>query len=179
MNIALRDVRRLSIDTSHIEIRLMTHDDVPDVVRLFDTYFHESQWPPYLTFDAVKVKNRLHDLVERKSHPHLLAFDNGEVVAVMSWHYDAQYTEPIAVLDEVYALKPYRHTNLGRKLIGLALWMAHRESAPVFNFPIASGLIETKSLVNCLRKFGGEICGVIVRVLPEDAMKRMGGDDGR
>jgi Acetyltransferase (GNAT) family len=174
MNIAQRNVRRQSIDTSHIDIRMMEHDDVPDVVRLFDQYFHETQWTRYLMFDPAKTKERLHQHIDGKRTPHLLARDNGHLVGLISWHYDTQYTDEIAVMDEVYCLKPYRRTDLGRKLVALALYLAKGDDAKVFNFPVASGLPETATLINMLKhKFGGEICGVLVRCMPQ------GGDDGR
>ena len=110
---------------------------------------------------------RLQELIERKTTPHLVAFDmldDERMVACISWHYDLQYTkEPIGVMDETFVLGPYRRTNLGRKMVALALHIAEGDNCRVFNFPLASGLPETKSYVNMLRKFGGEICGVIVR----------------
>jgi hypothetical protein len=166
MNIVARDIRRSKIDTSHIEIRLATHDDVPELARLFGVFFAQSQWPHFLTFNQEKAELRLCELLARKTTPHLVAFDEGKMVACISWHYDLQYTdEPIGVMDETFVLEPYRRTNLGIKMVALALHLARGDNCPVFNFPLASGLPETKSYVNMLRKFGGEICGVIVRVV--------------
>jgi predicted N-acetyltransferase YhbS len=167
MNIAQRHVRR-STDTSHIEIRLATHDDVPELARLFGAYFHSTQWQHFLTYDEAKTAKRLHELIEGKRTPHLLAFNGGDMIGVISWHYDSQYvTEPIAVMDETFVSPEYRQTDLGRKLVALALYFAKEDGAAVFNFPIASGLPSTKTLVNMLRKFGGDICGVIVRCKPQ------------
>jgi len=173
MNIALRSLRR-STDTSHIEIRLATHDDVPAIAQMFGAYFHATQWAYFLSYDEDKTIKRLHELIAGKRSPHLLAFDGHRLVGVLSWHYDNAYVrEPIGVMDETYVDPEYRHTNLGRKLVGLALHLAHGDGAPVFNFPIASGLPETRTLVNMLRKFGGEVCGVLVRCVPQ------GGPHGR
>jgi N-acetylglutamate synthase-like GNAT family acetyltransferase len=168
MNIAVRRIRR-STDTSHIEIRRAELKHVPRLVRLFGEYFYETQWGMFLTFDQDKCAARLSQLVQQEFTPHLVALDNGEIIGVISWHYDLQYTvEPIAVMDETFVLPPYRQSDLGRKLVALALHIAAKHKAPVFNFPIASGLPSTATLRNMLRKFGGEICGVIVRCIPQE-----------
>lgn len=170
MNIALRHVQRRSIDTSHIKIRFAEHDDVPAIAQLFGAYFHATPWQYWLTYDEEKTIKRLHELVAGKRTPHLLAFDGHELIGLISWHYDDQYVrEPIAVMDETYVHPQYRRTNLGRKLVALALAFANEvDNAAVFNFPIASGLPEMKTLTNMLkRKFGGEICGILVRCKPQ------------
>jgi predicted N-acetyltransferase YhbS len=168
MNIAVRHVRR-STDTSHIEIRRAGLEHVPRLARLFGEYFYETQWGQFLTFNEDKCIARLSQLVSQDYTPHLVALDAGEIVGVISWHYDLQYTdEPIAVMDETFVLPQYRSSDLGRKLVGIALHIAAKHKAPVFNFPIASGLPSTATLVNMLKKFGGEICGVIVRCIPQE-----------
>jgi len=168
MNIALRHVRR-STDTSHIEIRRAELKHVPKLARLFGEYFYETQWQVFLTFNEQKCIARLSQLVSQEFTPHLVALDHGEIVGVISWHYDLQYTdEPIAVMDETFVLPQYRSSDLGRKLVALALHIAAKHGAVVMNFPIASGLPSTKTLVNLLRKFRGEICGMIVRCIPQE-----------
>jgi predicted N-acetyltransferase YhbS len=167
MNIALRHVRR-STDTSHIEIRAATPDDAPEIARLFGEYFSSTQWQHFLTFDEAKTTARVRELIEGKKTPHLLAWDGDKVIGILSWHYDCQYVaEPIAVMDETYVDPEYRQTDLGRKMVAIALYFAKLDNAAVFNFPIASGLPSTRTLVNLLKKFGGEICGVIVRCKPQ------------
>jgi predicted N-acetyltransferase YhbS len=169
MNIAVKNVVQRTTDTSHIEIRRAQLEHVPRLARLFGEYFYETQWGMFLTFDEQKCIRRLSQLVQQEFTPHLVAFDGERIVGIISWHYDMQYTtEPIAVMDETFVLPPYRSSNLGRKLVGLALHMAAKHKAPVFNFPIASGLPSTATLTNMLRKFGGEICGVIVRCIPQE-----------
>ena len=175
MNIAQRGEPQ-STSTSHIEIRLATVEDVPELARLFGVFFNQSQWHFFLTYDEQRAAGWLHWALSREDdqQPHLVAFDGDKLIACLSWHYYSQYTvEPVAVMDETFVLEEYRHTDLGRKLVALALYMT-RGKAGVFNFPLASGLPETKTYVNMLKKyFGGEMCGVIVRCIPQ------GGDDGR
>jgi len=159
----------VSIDTSHIEIRFAEHKDVPAIAQLFGAYFHATPWQHWLQYDEQKTINRLHQLIDGKTQPHLLAFDGHELVGLISWHYDSAYvTRPIGVMDETYVHPQYRRTNLGRKLVALALAFAKEDDAAVMNFPIASGLPEMKTLTNMLKhKFGGEICGILVRCKPQ------------
>jgi GNAT superfamily N-acetyltransferase len=144
---------------------------VPALVRLFGMYFAATRWGDFLSYDEKRAAPRLLQLISQKYTPHLVAYDRDELVGIMSWHYDIQYTnEPIGVLDEVFVMPAYRRTDLGRKLVALALHIAAKHGAAVFNFPIASGLPETKTLANMLRhKFGGVYCGVIVRCVPQEA----------
>lgn len=160
MNIALR---HKATDTSAIEIRLASVDDIPALVELYGKFFAESQWPPFLTFDPQRAVANLHRILTYV--PHICAFDRDELVGTISYHLDRQYTDPIAVMDETYVKPAFRGSNLGRKLVALAIYLARHDGAKVFNFPLASGMKETKSYVNMLRKFGAVPCGIIMRVV--------------
>jgi GNAT superfamily N-acetyltransferase len=160
MNIALRHRR---IDTSAIEIRLASVEDIPALVELFGEFFAASQWPPFLTFDPERAVANLNRILLYV--PHICAFDDGKLIAAISYHLDKQYTDPIAVMDETYVRPPYGRTNLARKMVALAIYLAKHDGAKVFNFPLASGMKETASYMNLLRKFGAVPCGIIMRVV--------------
>lgn len=162
MNIALRHKRT---NTSDIEIRYATAEDIPALVDVLDTFFHESQWKAYLTYDREKVTRSLEHLIPTHRQPYLLAFEDGKIVGLISWHLYGDFTDAIAVMDETYLAPRYRTTDLGRKLVALALYLAEGEGARIFNFPLASGQKETATYVNMLKKFGGVECGVLVRVM--------------
>lgn len=161
MNIALR--HRVPIDTSHIEIRLLRQEDIPQAVELLHRFFHETPWADKLEFSRERTAMYMTNSTTKGTQPYLLALDGDKLVGLISWHFYNEACSPIAVMDETYVLPEYRKTTLPRKLVALALYMAKGEGgAAVMNFPLASGFKETKSFVNLLRKFGAEVTGVIV-----------------
>jgi GNAT superfamily N-acetyltransferase len=160
MNIALR---HRQTDTSAIEIRLASLDDIPAMVAALRAFFDETPWGARgVSFDAESVERFLQFSTPRGSQPYLLALDHGRIVGLISWHYYRDYTDPIAVMDETYVAPDFRRTNLARKLVALALHMANGDGARIMNFPLCSGLDATRTYVNMLRKFGAEMTGVMM-----------------
>lgn len=160
MNIALR---QHTLDTSAIEIRLATLDDIPALMPVLEEFFHATPWSERgLTFQHDKVENALRLVIGRGVQPYLLALDRGEIVGCLSWHYWSDFCEPIAVMDETYIKPEYRRSDLARKLVRLSMFIAQGDNARVMNFPLASGLKETRTFVNMLRKFGCEMTGVMM-----------------
>jgi GNAT superfamily N-acetyltransferase len=159
MNIALQ---HRTTSTSSIEIVLATVADVPDVARLFSMFFHESIWHRHLTYNEEKARKRLEYMIGNGFAPHLIARHLGEPIGVISYHIDKNYTdEGIGVMNETYVVPAFRKTNLGRKLVALAIHLARGDGCTIFNFPLASGLIETRTYANMLKKFGAQQCGMI------------------
>lgn len=160
MNIALQHRRPTA--TSHIEIRLAELRDIPQVVDMLHDFFHQTPWKECCEFERERVSEFLAFSIPKGSQPYLLAFEGERLVGLISWHLYLEACSPIAVMDETYVEPEYRPTNLGRKLVALALHMAKGDGARVMNFPLASGFRETKTFVNMLRKFGAYPVGVIV-----------------
>src|SRR5262249_38461263 len=152
MNIA---VRPRQLRTSAIEIRLGELADIPALIEVLGQFFHETTWAKRgLTFDAEKVEKALQFCAVHKTQPYLIARSGDEIVGLISWHYWSDFCEPIAVMDETWLRADYRRTDLGRKLVALAIYMAKGDGARLMNFPLCSGLDETRTYVNMLRKFG-------------------------
>jgi hypothetical protein len=161
MNIALR---HRQTDTSAIDIRLAVLEDIPAMVEVLGSFFHETAWGKRgITYLPEKVAKALEFVIVHKTQPYLLARDeDGEIVGVISWHYFRDFCDPIAVMDETWVRHDYRRTNLARKLTALSIYMAQGDGAHIMNFPLCSGLEETRTMVNMLRKFGCEMTGVMM-----------------
>jgi hypothetical protein len=182
MNIAVRDVTPAHCTrTQHIELRLATVDDASAIAQLISAWFPMTIWQDCLSFDAVKAASFIARGIASGCQPFILALDRPtknfrgpdsagntiqelNLVGCISWHLDARFTEPIGVLDEVFVVPRLRRSDLGRRLIGLAMHISKEEGAKVFNFPVASGMPEQVSLINMLtRHIGAEPVGVILR----------------
>lgn len=162
---------------------MATEDDAPLIAQLFGVFFPMTVWRDCLAFDAAKAAHYIERGIANRTEPFILAFDHGsknfsdtnldvtkslwrqpELVGCVSWHLDNRFTEPVGVLDEVFVLPRLRRSDLGRRLIMLAVHIARTEGAKVFNFPIASGMLAQASLINMLtRHVGAEPVGVILR----------------
>lgn len=179
MNIAVRDVTSAQCTrTQHIELRLATVDDAPVIARLIGAWFPMTTWKDCLTYDEAKAATFIERGIATRCEPFVLAFGPQNfsdpsldrnvfqaLVGCISWHLDARLTtEPVGVLDEVFVVPRLRRSDLGRRLVMMALHIAKEEGARVMNFPIASGMPEQQSLINMLvRHFGAEPVGVILR----------------
>ena len=71
--------------------------------------------------------------------------------------------QPLAVMDEIYALEEYRGTPVGRALVATMLDLIKSEGGTCVHIPLTSGHKAMPSLVNLFRKFGAEIIGVVMR----------------
>lgn len=147
-----------------IELRLATVDDVDDLVTLFATFFRESHYRPYLEFDPVRAAQYLRRAIGSGFSPHVVAVHDKRLVGMIAYHIDTTFSkEPLAVMDEIYALEEYRATPVGRTLVATALDLAKGDGATCMHIPLTSGHKAMPSLVNLFRKFGAEIIGVVLR----------------
>lgn len=165
MNIAVQPPRvRRRTATPHIELRLAEVDDVVKLTAFLGDFFARSCWNRDLRFHSEKAARYLHGAVGSGFAPYITAWDGDELVGVCSYHTFDVFTDPIAVMDETYVVPKYHRTDLGRRLIALALELAKREGCKVMNFPIASGMREQNSLMNMVgRHFGADYVGTIFR----------------
>jgi GNAT superfamily N-acetyltransferase len=166
MNIAVRDVESAAhcMRTQHIKLQLATARDAPRIAQMFGVWFPMSIWRDCLTYDATKAASWIARGIASGCVPFVLALDGDELVGAISWHLDSRFTEPIGVLDEVFVLPRLQRSDLGRRLIHMAMHIAREEGARVFNFPVCSGMPAQQSLINMLtRHIGAEPVGVILR----------------
>ena len=147
-----------------IKLRLATVDDIDDLVLLFATFFRESHYRPALQFDPAVCAKYLRAAIGSGFSPHIVAVDNDRIVGVISYHLDSSFAaQPLAVMDEVYALKEYRGTPVGRVLVAAMLDLIKNDGATCVHIPLTSGHEAMPSLVNLFKKFGAEEIGVVLR----------------
>jgi GNAT superfamily N-acetyltransferase len=166
MNIAAPQPRaaRRTVRTPHIEVRLGRTEDAPQVAQFLEMFFHATPWSKTMRFNAKSALEYLTRCIGTGYAPHALAFDGEELVGMCSYHIYSVYTDPIAVMDECYVLPRLRRTDLGRRLVGLAIDLARTDGCAVMNFPIASQLPSQNGLMNMVgRHFGAEYVGMIFR----------------
>lgn len=150
--------------TPHIELRLAKIEDAPRVASFLGMFFARSKWAETLTYHEGKALIYLQRVIGTGYAPYVIALDDGELVGLCSYHTYDVFTDPIAVMDETYVVPRYRFTDLGRRLVALAIEMARGEGCKAINFPIASGMPEQNSLMNMVgRHFGAEYIGMIFR----------------
>lgn len=166
MTIATRELRTPKRTTTpHIELRLATVADVPRIADLLGRFFALTIWAEHMTFNRDGALEYLRYAIPAGYAPHAVALDGDELVGVCSYHLYRAYTDkPIAVMDETYVLPRLRRTDLGRRLVGLAIDLARADGCAVMNFPIASGMPQQNGLMNLVgRHFGADYVGTIFR----------------
>lgn len=166
MNIATRDVRTARRTTTpHIEVRLGKVEDVEKIADLLGSFFDRTIWAQHMKFNRTSALAYLNYTLSHGYAPHALAFDGDELVGVCSYHLYRMYTDkPIAVMDETYVAPRLARTDLGRRLVALAIDLARGDGCAVMNFPIASGMKQQNGLMNMVgRHFGADYVGAIFR----------------
>jgi GNAT superfamily N-acetyltransferase len=165
MNIAASKMlsqRRCS--TPHIEVRLAVLEDCEKVAAFLGYFFARSRWAECLTYDEAKALAYLKQAIPNGFAVYVIALEADELVGLCSYHTYSFFTDPCAVMDETYVVPRLRRTDLGRRLVFLAMHLAKGDGCKCFNFPIASGMREQRSLMNMVqRHFGAEPMGVIFR----------------
>jgi GNAT superfamily N-acetyltransferase len=145
-------------------VRLARTEDAPRIAPFLGAFFARSRWAETLTYHEGKALAYLQRVIGSGYAPYVIALDGDELVGVCSYHTYDVFTDPIAVMDETYVVPRYRFTDLGRRLVGLAIELARGEGCKAINFPIASGMPEQNSLMNMVgRHFGAEYIGTIFR----------------
>ena len=164
MNIATKSIakRKRTVATPHIEVRVGVTSDALAVTDLIDGFFHRTPWAKVINFKRDQALKWLTMAIGSGYAPHALGFDGEELVGMCSYHVFATYTDPIAVMDECYVVPRLRRSDLGRRLVSLAIELARGDGCKVMNFPIASGLPEQNGLMNMVgRHFGAVPVGMI------------------
>ncbi|UQD96106.1 GNAT family N-acetyltransferase [Bradyrhizobium japonicum] len=161
MNIA---ARALKTSTPHIELRLAKKDDVATVVPFLAMFFARSRWAENLAFDSLRAESYLSRAIPSGYAIYILALDGERLVGLCSYHMYNVFTDPVGVMDETYVVPELRRSDLGCRLVHLALHLAKGEGCKVMNFPVASGMYEQRSLINMLvKRFGCEPMGLLLR----------------
>lgn len=166
MNIALR--HKLFKETlDGVDFTLATPDDVEELARLFQQFFGEADYKSRgIVFSPRKAKNWLTRVIKFGACPHIIARTHGyegEIIGVTSYSLDESFCEqPVAVLGTLYVVPNHRKSAVGRILVAVAVDAAAGDGACAFHAPLASGMMETKTLVNLFSRVGFTEIGTIL-----------------
>ena len=164
MNMHVTPKKKRSVRTPHIELRIAVAADAAAIAVFLGRFFALSCWAQHLKYDETRARIYLEHALGSKYAVYVIALDAGELAGLCSYHAFDVFTDPMAVMDETYTDPKYRFTDLGRRLVGLAIEMARADGCKVMNFPICSGLPSQNSLMNMVgRHFGAEPVGMIFR----------------
>jgi N-acetylglutamate synthase-like GNAT family acetyltransferase len=109
-------------------VRVATVGDIDAIVDLLERFFGQTIWAQHMTFNRPGALAYLKFSIPAGYAPHALAFDQAELVGLCSYHLYSAYTnKPIAVMDETFVIPRLRRSDLGRRLVGLAIELARGE----------------------------------------------------
>jgi GNAT superfamily N-acetyltransferase len=166
MNIALR--HKLVTETlDGVDFTLAVKTDAAELANLFEFFFAEADYKSRgIVFSFAKAKAWLERVIEFGSCPHFIARTHGyegKIVGVTSYSLDDSFCEdPVAVLGTLYVVPSHRKSPIGRILVAVATEAAKGDGAVAFHAPLASGMVEMKSLVNLFTKAGFVEVGTIL-----------------
>lgn len=139
-------------------------DDVPELLKIYQRFYEEASYKDYLDLDLNRVRDTISFGIGADVRPHILVFVGDKLVGFISWVLDHTFSvQPCQVLQELYVLPGYRRSALGRGLVGLAILEGKHAGAGAFHAPVASGMVEQKTLFNLFSKAGFEQCGFMLR----------------
>jgi GNAT superfamily N-acetyltransferase len=169
MNMAVTELKRpkRTVRTPHINIRVADPADATMIADFLGQFFARSIWTRYLNFHHERTRIYLAHALGTPFAMYAIALDtrdDNKLVGICSYHVYGVFSDPMAVMDETYTSQKYHRTDLGRRLVGMAIDMARADGCKVMNFPICSGMKEQNSLMNMVgRHFGAEPIGMIFR----------------
>jgi GNAT superfamily N-acetyltransferase len=147
-----------------LELRMATVDDVPQLVDLFDRFFHESQYATHLQYSRDNATQYLSHVIATGMSPHIVAVLGGAIIGELSYHIDRSFlVEPMAILDEFYVIPEFAGSPVGRALVAAAMDICRDvEKAKCFHLVLSSGHKRSKTLVNLFKKFGAQEIGTVM-----------------
>jgi GNAT superfamily N-acetyltransferase len=147
-----------------IALRMATVEDVPQLVDLFDRFFHESQYASHLEYSRENSRRYLEQAIGTGMSPHILAVLDGAIIGELSYHIDRSFlVEPMAILNEFYVIPEFAGTPVGRALVAAAMDICRDvEKAKCFHLVLSSGHKRARTLVNLFKKFGAQEIGIVM-----------------
>jgi GNAT superfamily N-acetyltransferase len=154
----------------HAAFRFADPDDVPALLGLYTQFFEEAAYKDFLEFDPARVRATILDGILADTRPHILAVtaggnDDGFVIGFIAYVFDHTFSvKPCQVLMEFYVVPEFRASAVGRVLLGLAILEGKEADAGAFHAPIASGMMEARTMFNLFNKAGFSQLGYVMRL---------------
>jgi len=140
--------------------------DVAALTDLFADFFAEAGYKDRgIVYSPEAATTWLNYVIFHGTCPHVIARerDSRALVGVTSYSLDRSFcVDPVAVLHTLYVVPAWRKSAVGRVLVALSTEAAQGDGAVAFHAPLASGMSETKTLVNLFRRAGFDEIGVIM-----------------
>jgi GNAT superfamily N-acetyltransferase len=147
-----------------ITFRFADINDIDELVVLYREFYQEAIYKDYLEFDEARVEDTIYGEIALDTRPHILALENDKLIGFISYALDHSFSKkPCQMLLEFYVVPERRRGAVGRALLGMAIMEGQRAGAGAFHAPVASGMLEVRSLINMFMKAGFEPFGVMLR----------------
>lgn len=147
-----------------VNFRVATPDDVPELINVYQRFYAEAVYKDFLEFDPARARETILNGITFDTRPHILATIDDVVVGFIAFVIDHSFSvKPCAVLMELYVIPEFRRGAIGRALVGLTIIEARRKGAGAFHAPVASGMVEARSLFNLFDKAGFKQFGYMMR----------------
>jgi GNAT superfamily N-acetyltransferase len=138
--------------------------DAPVLAAMLERYHAETVLKDFLEFELDRAHATISEGIANEKRPYILAVVDGGIVGFLSFVLDyTYYARPCLVMIELYVLPEFRRSAIGRALVAIAILEGKRLGAAAFHAALASGLDETRSLLNLFSKAGFEHLGAIMR----------------
>jgi L-amino acid N-acyltransferase YncA len=139
-------------------------DDVPELLALYIRFYEEAVYKDFLTFSPERSRDTILSGIVMDSRPHILAVIEQEIVGFIAYILDHTFSvRPCQVLMEFYVAPEQRRGAIGRALLAMAIQEGKTANAGAFHAPVASGMVEARSLLNLFSKAGFSQFGTIMR----------------
>jgi GNAT superfamily N-acetyltransferase len=149
---------------SKAKFRSAERGDIRELVELYRRFYAEAVYKDFLQFDEQRVRATVLGGIATDELPHIVAIVDDRIVGFISWIIDHSFSiEPCQVLRELYVLPAYRRGAIGRALVGLSVIEGRVAGCGAYHAPVASGMVEAKSLFNLFSKAGFQQFGFMMR----------------
>ena len=158
--------KRITLDNldQRVSFRSAEVDDVPDVMLLYERFYEEAVYKDMLDWDSARARDTVLAGVVTDTRPHIIAVVDDEIVGFLAYILDHTFSvRPCQVLMEFYVVPEHRRSAIGRALLAMAIQEGQTANAGAFHAPVASGMLEARSLFNMFNKAGFQQFGFMCR----------------
>lgn len=145
-----------------MSIRGAVDEDLPAIIMLADTMYHESRYAAIMPINLDKLANLFRSLIAGQDGVILVAEQNGEVIgAVPAWITTSPFSDALIFGEYgVYVLHAHRGDGTGRALVNAWREWGHNAGAVEGLAAITTG-IHTEQTAKLYEHCGGKLLGPV------------------